>query len=126
MASVSRLTVWLKGPYQAFSIKDSLFFNWDSLVMHVDKPELLTIHKMSPRTHHILFVTKSLEPSDHFSTVISQTSQCSALPCLVRGFRFIMLQFPAWEITVHVLINHSFGSTNMSPKHYLKCYRPQK
>ena len=26
MASVSRLTVWLKGPYQAFSIKDSLFF----------------------------------------------------------------------------------------------------
>ena len=61
-------------------------------------------------TMHILFVTKSLEPSNHFSTIISQTSQCKALPCLVKWFRFIMLQFPAWEITV--LINHSFVSTN--------------
>ena len=80
MASVSRLTVWLKRPYQAFSIKHSLFFNWDSLVMHVDKPELLTIHKMSPRTHHILFVTKSLEPSNHFSTIIQDSgSLCCSL-----------------------------------------------
>ena len=119
--SVSRLTVWLKGPYQAFSIKDSLFFE---LGLTGYEQGLMPIHKMSPWTHHILFVTKSLEPSNHFSTIISQTSQCSALPCLVRGFRFIMLQFPAWEITV--LINHSFVSTNMSPKHYIKCYRPQK
>ena len=119
--SVSRLTVWLKGPYQAFSIKYSLFFD---LGLTGYEQGLVTIHKMSPRTHHIQFVRKSLEPSNHFSTIISQTSQRSVLPCLVKGFRVIMLQFPTWEITV--LINHSFVSTNMSPKHYIKCYRPQK
>ena len=33
---------------------------------------------MSPRTHHILFVTKSLEPSNHFSTI---TQDSGSLCC---------------------------------------------
>ena len=35
---------------------------------------------MSPRTHHILFVTKSLEPSNHFSTITQDSgSLCCSL-----------------------------------------------
>ena len=43
---------------QAFSIKDALFFE---LVLIGSRLELMTFHKMSPRTHHnLLLVTKSL------------------------------------------------------------------